>query len=153
MEILNYKNELAGLFRQVKDHKHMTLATCVDNYPTARTMSVIVFNENMYFQTGINLLKYKQIFANNNVALCFDNVQIEGTANVLGKPLEEKNKQIMEKYKKCYRMAYKNYSHLDDEILIEIKIKKITLWKYDFKLKPYRIFIEVDKENAYKEYI
>jgi len=75
VEKLNYKEEMAKLFNQTKDHKVMTLATCVDNYPTARSMSVIIFNENIYFQTGINLLKYKQIVVNNNVALSFDNVQ------------------------------------------------------------------------------
>jgi len=153
MEKLNFKEEMAKLFKQTKDHKVMTLATCADNYPTARSMSVIIFDENIYFQTGVNLLKYKQIVANNNVALSFDNVQIEGTANIIGKPLEDKNKEIMERYKKYFGAAFKNYSHLDDEILIEIKIKKVTIWKYDINLKPYRIFIETEKENAYKEYI
>jgi uncharacterized pyridoxamine 5'-phosphate oxidase family protein len=123
----------------------------VNNYPTARSMSVIVFNEKIYFQTGVNLLKYKQIAENNKVALSFDNVQIEGTANIIGKPLDEKNKEIMVKYKKHFKPAYNNYSHLEDEILIEVIIGKATIWKYDIKLKPYRIFIE--KENTYKEYI
>jgi general stress protein 26 len=151
VEKLNYKDEMAKLFKQIKEHKIMSLATCVNNYPTARSISAIVFNDNIYFQTGINLLKFKQIVSNNNVALCFDNVQIEGTANIIGKPLDEKNKEIMEKYKKCFKSAYNNYSHLPDEILIEIIIKKVIIWKYDIKLKPYRIFIE--KENTYKEYI
>jgi len=124
VENLNYKEELAKLFKQTKDHKIMTLATCADNYPTARSMSVIIFDENLYFQTGINLLKYRQIAANKNVALSFDNVQIEGTAAIIGKPLDEKNKAIMTKYKKCFGASFKNYSHLDDEILIEVKIKK-----------------------------
>jgi uncharacterized pyridoxamine 5'-phosphate oxidase family protein len=153
VEKLNYKDELAKFLKQTKDHRLMTLATCADNCPTARTMSVIILDENIYFQTGINLLKYKQIVVNNNVALCFDNVQIEGKANILGKPLEEKNIKIMEEYKKCFEQAYKSYSHLEDEILIEIKIEKITLWEYDLKGKPYRIFIETEKEETYKEYI
>jgi uncharacterized pyridoxamine 5'-phosphate oxidase family protein len=114
---LNFKDEMAKLFKQIKEHKVMSLATCVNNYPTARSISVIVFNDNIYFQTGINLLKYKQIVSNNNVALCFDNIQIEGTANIIGKPLDEKNKEIMEKYIKCFKSAYNNYSHLPDEIL------------------------------------
>ena len=151
MAKLNFKDEMAKLFKQIKGHKIMSLATCVNNYPTARSISAIIFNENIYFQTGINLLKYKQIVSNNNVALSFDNVQIEGTANIIGKPLEEKNKEIMKKYKKYFKSAYNNYSHLADEILIEILIKKVVIWKYDIRLKPYRIFIE--KENTYKEYI
>jgi len=151
MEKLIYKDEMAKLFKQIKEHKIMSLATCVNNYPTARSISAIMFNEKIYFQTGINLLKYRQIAANNNVALSFDNVQIEGTANITGKPLDEKNKEIMIKYKKYFKSAYSNYSHLDDEVLIEIIIKKVIIWKYDIKLKPYRIFIE--NENAYKEYV
>jgi len=153
VEKLNFNEEMVKVFKQTKDHKIMALATCENNYPTARTMSVIIFDGNIYFQTGTNLLKYKQMAANNNVALCFDNVQIEGIANILGKPLDEKNNKIMGKYKKCYRSSYKTYSHLDDEILIEVKIKKVTIWKYDLKLKPYRIFIEMESEKVIKEYI
>ena len=151
MEKLIFNDEMAKFFKQFKEHKIVSLATCENNYPTARSISAIIFNENIYFQTGINLLKYKQIISNNNVAISFDNVQIEGRANIIGKPLDEKNKDIMEKYKKHYKASYNNYSHLPDEILIKIIITKVTIWKYDIKLKPYRIFIE--KDNTYKEYI
>jgi hypothetical protein len=85
------------------------------------------------------------------VALSFDNIQIEGIANIIGKPFDEKNKEIMRKYKKYFKSAYSKYSHLEEEILIEIIVIKVIIWKYDLKLKPYRIFIE--KENTYKEYI
>jgi general stress protein 26 len=153
MEKLNFKEEIQNLFKQIKDHKIMVLATCVNNYPTARSISAMKFNGNIYFQTGIDLIKYKQIVVNNNVALSFDNVQIEGIANIIGKPLDKKNSEIIGKFKKYYKSAFNTYSHLADEILIEIIIKKVTLWKYDIKLKPYRIFIDVEKEDANKEYI
>ena len=132
MEKLNFKEEMEKLFKQIKEHRIMSLATCVNNYPTARSISAIIFNENIYFQTGINLIKYKQIVINNNVALSFDNIQIEGIANIIGKPLEKKNEEIMQKYKKYYKSAFKNYSHLDDEILIEVILNpyksKANLW-------------------------
>jgi len=152
MEVLNFREELEKFSNQTGDHKHMALATCDDNYPTVRTMSVIIYNDNIYFQTGTDLHKYDQISANKNVALCFDNVQIEGIAKIIGKPLDKNNEEIMEKYKKCFESSFKKYSYLDNEVLIMVKIKKITIWKYDAEQKPYRVFIDVDKENAYMEY-
>ena len=151
MEKLDFSEEMAKLIKQIKGQKVMSLATCENNYPTVRSMSTIVFNGKIYFQTGTNFLKYKQIISNNNVALSFDNVQIEGIARVVGKPFDEKNIEIMEIFKKYQKFAYKNYSHLADEVLIEVTIKKAALWKYNIKIKPYRIFIE--ENNTYKEYI
>jgi hypothetical protein len=56
------------------------------------------------------------------VALCFENIQIEGIANIIGKPVEHNN--IMEVYKEYYKISFENYSKLDKEILIEVIPKK-----------------------------
>jgi uncharacterized pyridoxamine 5'-phosphate oxidase family protein len=149
MEILNFEIEEDGIFNKIGKNKLAALATSNQDSPTVRMMSIIFFNKKIYFQTGIDLMKYKQISENKNVALCFENIQIEGIANIMGKPIEHNN--IMEIYKEYYKNSFESYSKLDKEILIEVIPKKITKWEYDENGKPYRIFIELENRKAYKE--
>jgi len=149
MEILNFEAEQEDFFNKIGENKLAALATSSQNNTTVRMMSVIIINKKMYFQTGVDLIKYKQICDNKNVALCFDNIQIEGIANIIGKPMDHDN--IMEIYKKHYRKSFEKYSNLDTEILIEIIPQKITIWKYDNNGDPHRIFIELNNKKAYKE--
>jgi uncharacterized pyridoxamine 5'-phosphate oxidase family protein len=149
MEKLNYEIEEDKIFKLIGEKRLVALATSSENNTTVRTMSIIVYSRKIYFQTGIDLTKYKQICENKNVALCFENIQIEGIANIIGKPIEHKD--VMEMYKECYQKSYETYSKLDKEILIEIIPKKITKWDYDVNGSPYRIFIELDSKKIYKE--
>jgi uncharacterized pyridoxamine 5'-phosphate oxidase family protein len=149
METLNFITELEKTFHKIGENKLAALATSSHNNPTVRMMSIIIYENKFYFQTGIDLTKYKQITENKNVALCFDNIQIEGIANIISKPND--NKDIMEIYKKYYKNSFDTYSKLDKEILIEVIPKKIIKWEYDENNMPYRIFIEIDNKKAYKE--
>jgi uncharacterized pyridoxamine 5'-phosphate oxidase family protein len=145
----NFEVELEKIFKKFGESKLVAVATCNQNIPTVRTMSVIFYNRKFYCQTGTDLMKYKQICENKNVALCFENIQIEGVANIMGKPIEYK--EIMELYKKYYKSSFEKYSKLDKEILIEIVPLKIIRWDYDNDGKPYRIFVELEKRKVYKE--
>ena len=149
MEILNFIAEQEKTFHKIGENKLAALATSSQNNPSVRMMSIIIYDNKIYFQTGIDLMKYKQITENKNVALCFDNVQIEGIANIIGKPIDHNN--IMEIYKKYYINSFETYSKLDNEILIEVIPKKITKWEYDGNGKPYRVFIDLENKKAYKE--
>ena len=149
MEILNFEIEQENIFNKIGENKLAALATSSQNSPTVRTMSIIIKNKKIYFQTGIDLIKFKQICENKNVALSFENIQIEGIANIIGKPVDHDD--IMEIYKKYYKNSFENYSNLDKEILIEITLQKIVKWEYDNNGKPYRIFIELENKKAYKE--
>lgn len=149
MEQLNYEIELEKVCEQIEKNKLAVLATCSNNIPTARTMSIVFFDKKIYFQTSIEYLKYKQISENINVALCIFNIQIEGVAKLKGKTIE--NDKFIEIYKKHHEDSYKKYSKLDTSRLIEITPKKFTIWDYDNNGKPSRIFIDLDTKNAYRE--
>lgn len=47
-----------------------------------------MIEEKLYFQTDNTFKKYNQLKGNNKVALCIDNIQIEGECTELGHPLE-----------------------------------------------------------------
>jgi len=142
----DFHNKLAELFQKLGNAKKMVLATSQDNKVTARMMSCIIYNDMIYFQTDKKFIKYKQITANPMVALCIDNIQIEGVASFQGHPLETQNKFFAKAYESNFKGSFDSYSALADEVLIEIKPLKITLWEYEGK-EPYRLIF--DLENQY----
>jgi len=148
---MEFKNEISILFNKLGIAKKMVLATCAETRTTARMMSCIFYEDNIYFQTDKNFLKYKQIILNPNIALCIDNIQIEGVASDVGHPLDKINEYFAIQFKINYPIAYKKYIALPDECLIKVIPTFITLWEYD-NGKPYRIFFDFSKKEVSKEY-
>lgn len=145
----NYSLMKDEIFMQLGNSKVMVLATSCEDKVTARNMSCIMLNHKIYFQTDYLFLKTQQIYKNPNVALCVDNIQIEGTAKVKGHPDEDP--EFSEGYKKYYRNSYDTYSHLKNQIVIEVEPTLITLWKYSDNRKPYREFLNLKLQNASRE--
>lgn len=150
MEI-NYNLLEKEIFDLLGDKKIMVLATCSENRVTARNMSCLILNRKIYFQTDKTFLKYNQILKNPNVALCIDNIQIEGIAKIKKHPFNEENKEFTEMYKKHYKGSYDLYSHMNNEVVIEVEPTLITLWKYE-NGRPFRDFLDIVKKKAYREY-
>jgi general stress protein 26 len=151
MSIHEFHNHIAAFFERLGSSKAMVLATAKDGKVTARTVSCIIVDGMLYFQTDKNLEKYKQITANPTVALCAGNIQIEGAASALGHPLEPQNRFFAEWFEQCYKGSFDLYSSLPDEVLLRVAPLKITLWEYEDN-EPYRIFFDVENRVYAKEY-
>ena len=61
METLNFIAEQEEIFHKIGKNKLAALATSSQNNPTVRMMSIIIYDNKIYFQTGIDLMKYKFI--------------------------------------------------------------------------------------------
>ncbi|MDR2660395.1 MAG: pyridoxamine 5'-phosphate oxidase family protein [Spirochaetaceae bacterium] len=148
----DYSEEIEKIYEHIGKSKTMALATSCQNHPTVRLVSYIINDKKILFQTGNDLMKYKQICENNEVGLCVDNIQIEGIANIIGKTNDKQKHitEIMEIYKKYHLNSYKTYSNIDKEVLIEIIPVKIIKWDYE-NGKPYRIFISINDKTVKKE--
>lgn len=133
------------------DHKVMVLATCSDDRVTARSVSCILKGLSIFFQTDKSFTKYDQILKNPRVALCFNNVQIEGKAMIKGHPFDEKNSYFLGQFQKYFNSSYQKYSCLENEVVIEVEPALITLWKYDGG-RPLRDFLDVKGKMANREY-
>lgn len=142
------KNEI---FNLLGDSLTMVLATCSDNKVTARNMSCIIIDTKIYFQTDKTFIKYKQMIENSNVALCKDNIQIEGIAKIKGHPFNEENKEFSRIYEKSYKGSYDTYSHMSNEVVVEVQPTFITMWKYK-NGQPFRDFLDIQKNKAYREF-
>ncbi|MFL0270089.1 inorganic diphosphatase [Candidatus Clostridium radicumherbarum] len=148
---LDFTQEKDEVLHMLRNKKTMCLATSAYNRVTARSMSCIVINEKIYFQTDKTFLKYNQIMNNPYVALCVDNIQIEGLANIKGHPYSDRNKYFIEKFKREHNGSFLNYSHMENEIVVEVKPSLITLWKYKDG-KPFRDFLDFINGKASREY-
>lgn len=126
-----FKKKVEEFFTNLGNSKKMVFATSFENRVTARMMSVIIYDNKFYLQTDKNFLKYYQLVNNPQVALCFDNVQIEGIAKVIGQPKE--TQFFLALFSKAFKNSYETYSFLENERLIEITPTFITVWNYKEK--------------------
>lgn len=107
----------------------MVLSTSENNIVSSRMMSVIQIKGIFYFQTDMTFKKYRQLLCNHNVALCIDNIQIEGVCEEIGHPLQ--NTSFCECFKKCFKGSYDAYTSLKNERLFSVKPTLIERWIYD----------------------
>ena len=105
------------------------LATCVNNYVTARRQRFV--------SDGLSLLcwtyrtrKYEQILENPNVAVSIGFIQVEGKAVIRGHPYDENNErgiQILKETQPEFYESYKSSFEKPDEMyLIEVIPKRIA---------------------------
>mgnify|MGYP000003481723 FL=1 len=150
MELLEAKKIMD---EKLGDYKIMALASCVDDYPMVRNVSCVFYNDKIYFKTDKNFRKTQQLFKNNKVAMCFNGVQVEGTAKNLGLVVDEPGRIFEKKYKEFLWQSYNAYSHEDTEILIEVTPKFVEIWDEDENRNAFQLFIDFDKKSVeYKPY-
>lgn len=146
-----FEESLTKLWKKIGNHGVMVLSTCTENRVTSRPISVVVIDGKFYCQTGADYLKFKQITQNNNVALSMKNFSIEGTCRDLGKPLDSANSAFANAYKKHFLLAYKSYSNIESERLLEITPTLIYSWSYELT-KPYMEYWDFENQTYRKEY-
>lgn len=106
----------------------MVLSTAVNDKVSSRMMSVVQLGGIFYFQTDIKLRKYRELTANPHVALCIDNIQIEGICKEVGHPLEHPS--FCRAFQTCFKGSYDAYSHLHNERLFSVTPSAIQCWVY-----------------------
>ncbi len=123
-----FSEKLTEFFTDFKNARKMVLSTSCNNIVSSRMMSVVQENGKLYFQTDVTMRKFNQLSENPNVALCIDNIQIEGTAKIQGRPSD--NLRFCELFEKCYKGSFDAYSHLENERVFEVEPKLIERWIY-----------------------
>ena len=122
------KNKLNEVYQQLGSSNTMVLATAFNQRVSARMMSFIVKDNKFYFQTDIKFHKYDDICGNSNVALCKDNIQVEGICKEIGKPKDIS--WFCELYSKYHLSSYQAYSMLENTRVFEIEPIFIQRWNY-----------------------
>lgn len=142
--------KLEQVFEQIGDHAKIVLATSNSrNRVSARNMSFIVIGKELYFQTDNSFRKYQDLKENNQIALCINNIQIEGICEELGHPLE--NIEFINKFKKYFKSSFETYSSLESERLFIIKPTFIQRWTY-IEDKPVIEQFNINQQTYIKKY-
>lgn len=123
-----FQNNYQELLSEFGKGRKMVLSTAENDKVSSRMMSVVQIDGLFYFQTDMTLNKYRQIASNHNVALCIDNIQIEGVCAEIGHPL--KNAAFCECFKECFKGSYDAYTSLENERLFVVKPTYIERWIY-----------------------
>ncbi len=126
--------------------KTMVLSTSENNIVSSRMMSVVEIDGNFCFQTDMTFRKYRQLSCNHNVALCADNVQIEGICEELGHPLD--NAAFCERFRECFKGSFDAYTALKNERLFRVTPLYIERWIYKDGV-PYIETFDI-RERLYK---
>ena len=122
------------LFGDLGTHETMVLSTSLNNKVSSRMMSIILLDGACLFQTDRNSRKYSQMKDNPNVALCVNNIQIEGICKEIGKPAG--NAEFCKLYEEFFSSAYELYTNLNSEVLFCVELVFVKKWIYE-NGKPY----------------
>lgn len=148
---MEFREMYEKFWKELGLNKKMVVSSSFENIVTSRTMSIIILNENFYFQTDKTLRKYSQLKGNCNVALCTDNIQIEGICSELGHP--NVNTEFCEAYKKYFPNFYNRYSSLKNERLFHVTPTFIERWKYIDEIPYIETFDIINKKYMLEQYI
>ena len=143
MKQLDFEVKFKEIENILKKGKSIVLCTSNGNKVAARAVFYCLFKGCIYFVTSKAYNKCKQIDKNNNVALCIENIQIEGIASILGHATLEINNKIFEYIQKYCPEIYR-YTKLKNSVLVEIKINNVQMW-----IKG-REFINFENKTAYR---
>lgn len=130
--------------------KTMVLSSSENNRVTSRMMSVVQANGLFYFQTDKTFRKYNQLIVNPQVALCINNIQIEGICHEIGHPT--KNDVFSGLYQEIFNSSFKRYTALENERLFVMKPTYIERWLYIDGVPYLEIFEIENKKYELVEY-
>lgn len=131
--------------------RKMVLSTSENDKVSSRMMSVIRINDEFFFQTDTQLRKYRQLTVNQNVALCIDNIQIEGICEEKCHPLD--HDEFCSLYQQCYKGSFDAYSSLKNERLFVVKPLFVERWIYRDGIPYMETFDVQNKRYRCEEYL
>ena len=145
---LSFEQAVELMFEKLGDWKIMALASSQNDYVMVRNVSCLFYDNKIWFKTDKNFRKTQQLFANPQVAMCWNGVQVEGIAENKGLVVDEPDRRFEALYKKFLWGSYNKYSHEDTEILIEVTPKFVEVWDTTEENYAFQIFIDFDKKSV-----
>lgn len=124
----DFRERYARFLAEFGPGRTMVLSTAQEGQVSSRMMSVVQQDGVFYFQTDKTFRKYGQLLQNPRVALCIDNIQIEGRCEEIGHPLEAPF--FCSLYQTCFPGSYRKYSALQNERLFAVRPTAVERWLY-----------------------
>jgi general stress protein 26 len=125
---LDYEGTKKRVIEFLASKRAVVLATALDGRVTARTVSMVSEGLDVLFMSWGHHTKCTQIRGNPRVALCRDNVQIEGSAEILGSPLDERNQRYAEMLRAKYPDDYEMFAREPGMVMVKVVPSAITVF-------------------------
>jgi len=119
-EKLNFDETVKAKIRFLEAHNLMSLATSNNDKVTVRTVTYVSDAMNIYFLSSQHHTKCVQIEANSKVAACIENVQIQGKAEILGKPLDARNKEYADIYRRKLPEVFEDFAEKPEMVIVKM---------------------------------
>lgn len=150
---LNYeeKKEEVIKYLELKENNAMVLATSANNRVLARNVLIFSRGLELYFFTWGHSRKCQQIRENQNIALCRDNMNIEGIAEILGGLTEEKNKEYTDFMRSKAPEPIEKWEKYPSMIIVRIRPTQIAYGSRTINNSIYLDFIDLENKKAYAE--
>ncbi|NHJ05403.1 MAG: pyridoxamine 5'-phosphate oxidase family protein [Candidatus Heimdallarchaeota archaeon] len=129
-EELDFNEFKTQIIKTLNESRHIVLATSANNRVSTRTVSFANDDLVIYIISWDHNLKINQIKENPLVALCLNNIQIEGIAELINRPTDDKNNEIQNIYRKKFSEIFVNTFFKIPE-LITIKIVPNRIVKFE----------------------
>jgi len=150
---LTFESAVERMFSKLGDWKIMALASSVNDHVMVRNVSCLFYDGKIWFKTDKNFRKTQQLYQNPRVAMCWNGVQVEGTAEIKGLVVDEPGRRFEGLYNKFLFGSYNSYAHEDSEIIVEVTPKFVELWDTDEGNNAFQIFIDYNAHSVeYKAY-
>ena len=133
--------------RFLEQHKYVVVATSLENRVTARTVRYASEGLNIIFFTLKHSKKVAQIKANPKVALCVDNVSIEGIAEIVTQRKEE-GKRLAEVIKKKFPGYLEWWLARAPQLVVFVKVTPILIATWITGDKPFIEYLDLQNQNA-----
>ena len=98
--------------RQLGHDVVISLATCVSDMPSVRTVNGYYRDGSIYVVTHMSTHKMREIAENNNVAICRDLFSAHGTGRSIGNPRDAVNKAVADELRRIFVAFYNR--HVDE---------------------------------------
>jgi general stress protein 26 len=125
---LDYKDTKEKVVQFLEKKHAIVLATSLEDRVTARTVSFANDGLDIFFMSWGHHHKCEQIRGNPKVALCRDNVQIEGVAEILGSPLDEKNVKYADRLRDKYPDDYERFADQSGMVIVKVVPTAVTIF-------------------------
>ena len=125
---LNFEDEIKEITDYFEKNRNVVLATSLNDRVTIRNVQYINDDFDIYFTSWEFNKKIQQIKGNPNVALNFNHIQIEGTAEIFKWPLNDQIKLIEKKFAAKYKW-FSKISESREAVIVKVIPKKLVLFK------------------------
>ncbi|MBU7016966.1 MAG: pyridoxamine 5'-phosphate oxidase family protein [Theionarchaea archaeon] len=150
---LDYEEKKKDIIKYLESEGNdtMVLATSSDDIVLARTVLIFSKGLELYFFTWGNSRKCDQIRRNPNIALCKDNMMIEGVAEIVGGLSEERNREYKDFMRNKNPESIERWEKRPNMIIVRVKPLQIVYGSRIIDGCVYLEFMDLQTKRAYAE--